>query len=280
MYRLEKPDADGVGQTVPRGFVDARRAAEGLRITRIPPAPGLENVFDNHYLIEWDLADAQTEWHRVLPSPNANLIFGAETTALVGVVTGLRVDPVAGSGRVFGSRFRIGALRPYLPFAMSRLTDQSIPASIVTGSDDRQVSDDILREQNPTDMALALRDLMAASLRPVGPAGERAQAMMAFIRGPGRPTRVEQVANAFHVTQRSIERLYSEQVGVSPKWAIRRYRLQDVAFRLARTRLVSLSDLANEFGYFDQAHLTKEFTNLFGMSPTRFRDAQATRQPQ
>jgi hypothetical protein len=82
MRRLEKSDADAIEQTFPRGIVDARRTGAGLKIARIPRRRGLEAVFDNHYLIEWDLARGQAEWHRVLPSPNANRIFGTAVPAL------------------------------------------------------------------------------------------------------------------------------------------------------------------------------------------------------
>ncbi|KAA0075682.1 AraC family transcriptional regulator [Paraburkholderia sp. T12-10] len=61
---------------------------------------------------------------------------------------------------------------------------------------------------------------------------------------------------------------------MSPKWVIRRYRLQEVAQRLTTGHNVKLADLAAELGYFDQAHLARDFTRLFGCSPSNYRRTQ------
>lgn len=159
---------------------------------------------------------------------------------------------------------------------MSRLTDQSVDASVVTGIDDVGAADYILREPDCTSMALALRELVVPMLKTTRPAGEHAEAMVAFIRGPARPVRVEELVKAFRTTQRSVQRLFQEHVGVSPKWTIRRYRLQDAAFQVGRGAPRSLADVASELGYFDQAHLAKEFTSLFGMLPSQFRELQTS----
>jgi AraC-like DNA-binding protein len=56
-------------------------------------------------------------------------------------------------------------------------------------------------------------------------------------------------------------------LGVSPKWLIRCFRLQDALARLGVGSDVNLSALAQELGYFDQAHFTRDFKRVTGVSP-------------
>src|SRR5262249_28454258 len=80
-------------------------------------------------------------------------------------------------------------------------------------------------------------------------------------------TRVEQVAREFHTTVRGIQRLFSEYVGVSPKWVIQRSRLLEAVDRVHTGASVDWSDLALDLGYSDQAHFIRDFKRLVGRSP-------------
>jgi AraC-like DNA-binding protein len=71
---------------------------------------------------------------------------------------------------------------------------------------------------------------------------------------------------------RSLQQLFSDYVGVSPKWVIRRYRLHEAADRLANGEEVDLTALALDLGYFDQAHFTSDFRKLVGQAPGQYRE--------
>jgi AraC-like DNA-binding protein len=71
---------------------------------------------------------------------------------------------------------------------------------------------------------------------------------------------------------RSLQQLFSEYVGVSPKWVIRRFRLHEAADRLANGEALDLAALALSLGYFDQSHFSSDFRKLVGQSPARYRE--------
>jgi AraC-like DNA-binding protein len=73
---------------------------------------------------------------------------------------------------------------------------------------------------------------------------------------------------------RRLQRLFSDYVGVGPKWVIRRYRLHEAAARAADGAGLDLVRLAAELGYADQAHLTRDFTAMVGVPPARYARAQ------
>ncbi|WP_298198623.1 AraC family transcriptional regulator [Novosphingobium sp.] len=71
------------------------------------------------------------------------------------------------------------------------------------------------------------------------------------------------------ITQRQLERIVRRDFGMPPKQVLRRARALDMASHL---RGVADQAEAEELAlrYYDQSHLIREFTALFGMSPTQF----------
>lgn len=71
---------------------------------------------------------------------------------------------------------------------------------------------------------------------------------------------------------RTVQRLTSRYVGVGAMWMIRRYRLHDALTELQADPWQNLADLANGLGWYDQAHLTRDFSAAVGISPARYAD--------
>jgi transcriptional regulator GlxA family with amidase domain len=88
--------------------------------------------------------------------------------------------------------------------------------------------------------------------------------------------RVEDLAARTGVGIRSLQRLFAEHIGLSPKKVIRRYRLLEAAEAVSAGSAVSWAQLAVELGFTDQAHLTREFTAAFGVPPARYAGGSPT----
>ncbi|MNW05908.1 DNA-binding transcriptional activator FeaR [compost metagenome] len=67
-----------------------------------------------------------------------------------------------------------------------------------------------------------------------------------------------------------MQRLFDQYIGVSPKWVIRLYRIQDAAERLDNGTYGELVGLAMDLGYHDQAHFSKDFKNVTGQTPEEY----------
>jgi AraC-like DNA-binding protein len=95
-------------------------------------------------------------------------------------------------------------------------------------------------------------------------------------RSKGQLT-VEELSRDHHVSNRTMERIFKENVGISPKEFIKIVRFQKVLRRLRQIRpSEALSDvseesllrIAFELGYYDHAHLTNEFKRYAGIRPS------------
>jgi len=81
--------------------------------------------------------------------------------------------------------------------------------------------------------------------------------------------RVEDLARAVLLSPRQLRTLMVAETGLSPKQLLRQFRFDGVIARLAdgdRT----LAQIAAEGGYADQAHLTREFRQMAGCTPTQW----------
>nr|WP_274602032.1 helix-turn-helix domain-containing protein [Pseudoalteromonas sp. S16_S37] len=82
-------------------------------------------------------------------------------------------------------------------------------------------------------------------------------------------TQVEQLSQSANMPMRTIQRYFKEQLGLSPKWLIRKYRMHQ-ALALLDLSDKSLAEVTIWLGYSDQAHFIKDFKHFTGATPARF----------
>ena len=78
---------------------------------------------------------------------------------------------------------------------------------------------------------------------------------------------VDELATRWHMSNRTLERVFKEHVGIPPKEFLRIVRFQEVLKRLPVSG-ESLLRIAFELGYYDHAHLTNEFKKYSGVLPS------------
>src|SRR6266568_1980929 len=232
----------------PRGIVGGQAARRRFRLLRWPAAPALDPFVDYYWVVSWDLAGEEPYQVSVLTHPCVHLVFEPRGALIYGVVRGVFTYRLEGAGRVFGVRFRPGCFRPFLGSAVSAITDRSLGAGEIIG----------------TDASAVARSVAAAADEEV------AAADLAI-------TRVDELARRLGVGTRTLQRLFAAYVGVPPKWVIRRYRLHEAAERAVLGTDVDWPGLATDLGYCDQAHLIRDFTATVGASPARYARATANR---
>lgn len=268
---MDKPDTTAA---TPKGIVDPRGMARRIRLATYPPAPPLASFVDYFWIVEWDMGERAPEIQRVLPYPNAHLVFDRGRSAIHGVVRGAFERSVAGAGRVLGVRFKPGGLRPFIDHPVSRLADRTMQFDEVLRVPVQEAEQRVLDSAGDAGMVGAAEAMLLAVLPAPDPrALLAAQAVSAAAAAAGPPS-VAALCAQVGIEERALQRLFSNYVGVSPKWVIQRFRLQEASWRLALAGPVDLAALAAGLGFFDQAHFTRDFGKLVGTSPLEYWKSQ------
>lgn len=257
----------------PKGVVDPASANKMFRLGRYLPSAELAPFLDHYWVVEWDLRGKPEFVQRTLPYPCVNLVFDAGRSAVFGVPTGAFDYVLQDAGKVLGLRFRAGAFRAFLDRPVHTITDQVLPIADVFPWGDVAAELSVPGAQDDAAMIASANRLLCQCLPQADPQVERIARIVRIAEEAPGLTQVEELAASAGIGVRALQQLFSDYVGVSPKWVLRRYRLHEAADRLAGGEEIDLSELALGLGYFDQAHFTSDFHKLVGKPPAQYRRA-------
>ncbi|HYL04980.1 MAG TPA: helix-turn-helix domain-containing protein [Thermoanaerobaculia bacterium] len=262
---------------------------------RFPPADDLSAFVDLYWIARWDLAPGETTVVETLPHPCVNVVVEPGRSRVHGPVKGRFSRTLAGRGRVVSARLRPGAFRVLSGRPAWRLVDVSIdfPAafgvasgpleSAMLGHADDQAADQADEQADEQAMIGHLEQFLRERLPAPDPTVldciDLVDRIVGRIAADRDIARVEDLAQAVSLGRRTLERLFREYVGPSPKWVIRQYRLQAAADEAAKGRVANWSRLASDLGYADQAHFIRDFRAILGATPTEFARQAARPRP-
>lgn len=287
---MEKPVAmnaghEHVGAAPQRALVQRPSTAAVFSLDRWPILDGpLCGLVDHLWQVHWERSVADPVDTMVLPYPAVNLTIetgndgeSRHDTALPevlvhGVVTSAFRTTLRGSGSVFGLRFAPGAFAAAFGCDASSITD-----TVVTVREffDRHMANEIMTAASPGDPADtaardAVCDIVAQRVGPTAPEFEWLAGLLAAMRDDRSLRRVEQLPAICGWSTRTIERAFRRFVGVTPKWVLSRYRLQEAVLELELDPTIDLTTLAHRHGWYDQAHFGNEFRRTLGCTPAEY----------
>jgi AraC-like DNA-binding protein len=147
----------------------------------------------------------------------------------------------------------------------SLIRDKSAPgADLLAGPPLRRMSED------PEAIAREIESYLLAHAPKHDAISLKAREIVELAENDREIVSVSRLAHMLRLSVRSVQDICQRALGVSPKWLIRCFRLQDALARLGVGSDVNLSALAQELGYFDQAHFTRDFNRVTGVSPSRY----------
>jgi AraC-like DNA-binding protein len=252
-----------------RGVLYPHEHASIVDLDRRAPCPELAPFVEFYWHVRWDTDEPYET--KVLSHPNVHLVFEEPVPLVYGVDRTLFVRRLQGRGQVLGVKFRPGRFRPFARCPIIELADRRIPAAEFFGPAVDEVSRAVLDATTLDTMARRVEEFLLPLLpADPDPVAEEVAAMVERITADPALFRVDEAAGALNVSTRTLQRLFAEYVGASPKWVLRRARLHEAATRADQGADIDWARLAGDLGYFDQSHLTRDFTAAVGTSPARY----------
>jgi AraC-like DNA-binding protein len=150
---------------------------------------------------------------------------------------------------------------------VSTITENSLSLDAVFGDDAGALENEILAGADEHAMIETATRFLIARWPAADANVERVAGIVVGIEADRSLLRVEDLVDRHAISKRTLQRMFGDYVGVSPKWVINRYRLHEAIEQLAAGKPVDWSALALDLGYFDQAHFIRDFRNLVGRTP-------------
>jgi AraC-like DNA-binding protein len=230
----------------------------------------LRPFVQQYWITTWDRRERPAYVQRILPGPSVNLTLKRGRSRIAGLSTGLFTEVLEDCHVVFGVQFRPGGFRPVLGSSVETVTDRFLPLREVFGPRSAELDCVVLEAASSDERVAAVEEFLFSVLPEADPMTEVAAAMVAEVSAHHRITRVDQLARRCDVGVRQVQRLFANYVGASPKWVLRRRRIQVAAFRAAYGS-ADWAGLAADLGYYDQGHFCRDFTANVGVSPAAYR---------
>jgi AraC-like DNA-binding protein len=262
-----------------RGVLRPAEVAEQANLHRdARVAEPLRPFVERYWSVRWNLTGQPPFRSEVLSHPSVNVSveegthprFGHELPAVLlhGVVTKRFTIDLVGAGRVTAAKFRPGGFAALTGVLPSRNSVASLRGEF--GLDAGALLAAVLAQQDDHDRAATL-DAALAPLAPEPPGPYLdLLGLLGEMLDDRALVRVDQVAALAGASVRSVQRLFATYVGVSPKAVLARYRLQDAAAAIDEGEVEDLAGLAASLGWFDQAHFSREFRAVVGMTPSAY----------
>lgn len=224
------------------------------------PPPALERYIE----CGWSLSSADAiRGHRVPPDGCVDVIYSREEGArVVGTMTAeQRFDYSAGT-TIVGVRFRPAMAGLFLRVPPAELTDVIFPLEEIWGSAGQKLKNQLDSAGSAAQCIERITGALSAPSRSLGPIHRAIEAITAAHGSVD----LELMARQANLSARQFRRRCFETSGLTPKQLCRVLRFRR-ASALASRGKPRWSAIAAEAGYFDQAHLIRDFREFTGQTP-------------
>ncbi|GER92168.1 AraC family transcriptional regulator [Dictyobacter vulcani] len=169
---------------------------------------------------------------------------------------------------VMGVQFKSGGALPFLSLSASELCNQVIALEDIWGEtahklyEQLQTAIEVEERFAILEHALCLRLNVAYSPHPSVPF-----ALTQFQRNPGS-TSIARIVGQLGISQKHFIQVFRDATGLAPKQFCRIQRFQQLLRSIANSAdELNWTQIALDWGYFDQSHLIHDFQNFAGLAP-------------
>jgi len=257
----------------------------------VPSAP-LTSLIETIW--DWDMPPAGHRYDRILPSPGTALIINlhedetrtyrddserscvrASGSVISGPYWRSWIIDTSEQIRVMGLSFRPGGAHALIGIDIDELSRCDINLEDMFGSNARRLRQRLLETPCPMQRLALLEGWLLRLASDPTPDPVIAYAITELGRAP-QIARIGSVQRDTGYSAARFSTLFRRHVGMSPKRYARLLRFRAVVAQAHPQRTVDWSGIAADGGYCDQAHLSHEFREFAGITPTAFMAMRGT----
>lgn len=260
-----------------------------MRYREFLPNLMLQNVVECFWSLEGDPPDPETPPERILPDGCVEVVlnYGSPfvqhdacsarlqpSNFIVGQMTGPILISPTGPVHLIGIRFHPGGTAPFFRLPMHQLTNQVVELNAVGSQLGTKLISKTAALAGISQKVSALERLLTKLLLE-SKNDFRTMRIASWIVQQGGMAPVDEIARVSGLSSRQLERRFLGDVGIGPKLLSRILRFQQV-FRAVDNNQALWSKLALDCGYYDQAHLIKDFRQFTHQTPAALFSQQSS----
>lgn len=208
--------------------------------------------------------------HRVINSDDLTSFVLHCDGWIAGMQNSFLVTEAVAETEMVGVRFKPGGASPFFDFPIWELSDQVTALDCIWGRLVNEIREQLYEAPNIHARLRLLEQLLCRRLTADPDDRSSIQAAVAALAKPHGPTTVRALSNEIGMSHKHLIAQFSKIVGQSPKALQRVFRFNRLLHAIDPTQPINWATLAVDHGYYDQAHLNKEFLAFAGMPPTAY----------
>lgn len=251
-----------------------------------PPHPDLASLVKCYWTLEIP-ADKDAQRQRIIPDGCIEMIFilgddvkrfTSEDDYIIqprAMVLGQTIDPffVEPTGYVysFAVRFYPYGFTCFTTTSLNGLANKETPLSQLFGEREAsELKQNIIRAKETRKRIEVVEEFLLNKLKSKDVVDNIVKSTVEVLFDSGGSAPINSILNNDLSKKRQLERKFLKQVGISPKQLSKVIRLQTALRMVLSRQSESLTKIAYESDYYDQAHFIKDFREFTGTIPKEF----------
>lgn len=181
----------------------------------------------------------------------------------------LEIEPMGKTG-IFSVRFQPEGFVPFAGMPLKEMDNKAVALEELYGKEGLEIENKILNAPTTSERIRLIEAFLMYRLKDTGMIDHIVRSTIDTIITANGQLPVNKLSEQMNINRRQLERKFSSNVGLSPKQLCRVIRLQAALKMLLSKQFTSLTALAYEGEYYDQAHFIKDFKEFTGRTPREF----------
>jgi AraC-like DNA-binding protein len=181
----------------------------------------------------------------------------------------LEIQPT-GVTDIFSVRFEPNGFVPFTDMPLKNFENLAVPLGEIFGKEGEELEAAMLASSDDKDRISIAERFLQSRLSNLENIDRVAKDVVDTMLGINGQLSVQELAEQLNINRKQLERRCAATIGLSPKQLAKVIRLQAALKLLANKQFTSLTSLAYEGEYYDQAHFIKDFKEFTGLTPKQF----------
>ena len=200
---------------------------------------------------------------------NGNSIIQPKCFVIGQLTRPLKIEPTGETG-IFSVRFQPNGSLPFTTIPIKEMENTAVSLEKLYGKDGTKIEQKILTADSTSDRIKLVETFLFSQLTDTKTIDRIIKSSVETILSANGQLSVDELSKQTNINRRQLERKFSSVIGLSPKQLSKTIRLQATLKMLLNKKFTSLTALAYENEYYDQAHFIKDFKEMTGFTPKEF----------